>query len=47
VKRVLVANSMSPSRITTGDLEKRNQPLASNATSEERAENRRVEIILE
>jgi OOP family OmpA-OmpF porin len=46
VKQILVESGVSASRITTAGYGSAN-PLASNATAEGRAQNRRVEIVLE
>jgi OOP family OmpA-OmpF porin len=46
VKQILVQSGVSASRITTTGYGAAN-PVASNATAEGRAQNRRVEIVLE
>jgi outer membrane protein OmpA-like peptidoglycan-associated protein len=46
VKEALVRNGVNPNRITTHG-EGQSNPVASNATAEGRAQNRRVEIVLE
>jgi len=46
VKQILVESGVSASRITTAGYGAAN-PVASNATAEGRAQNRRVEIVLE
>ena len=46
VKEILVESGVSASRITTAGCGAAN-PVASNATAEGRAQNRRVEIVLE